>query len=121
MADSVVTVTVQKTGLFPNRGYEVKGTLAVGAAPGTYPTGGYTVSFADSNIKASRVPKEVTIHGRAGYVYTFIPGTTNADGKVMVLTGAAAQSPLTELAAGATPAGVSGDTIQFTARWDGMQ
>lgn len=46
------------------------------------------------------------------FVYSFAPGTTLANGKVQVFTGAAAQTALTELSAGAYPAGVTGDLIE---------
>ena len=51
--------------------------------------------------------------GSAGlYVYSYAPGTTLANGTMQVFTGAAAQSPLTELSAGAYPANVANDVIQ---------
>lgn len=46
------------------------------------------------------------------FIYSFAPGTTLLNGKVQVFTGAAAQTALTELSAGAYPAGVTGDTIE---------
>lgn len=46
------------------------------------------------------------------FVYQYVPGTTLANGKFQVFTGAAAQTGLTELSAGAYPAGVTGDTIE---------
>lgn len=118
MADSTITLTVQKQ--IVDGMYKVLGTLAIEASPATYPTGGYVVSLAKSDIKSQRLPRKVEIQGTSGYVYRFIPGTTNANGKIMVYTGAAAQSALTELSAGATPAGVSGDVIGFEAQYDGM-
>lgn len=45
------------------------------------------------------------------FVYQYTPGTTLANGLVQVYTGAAPQTALTELSAGAYPAGVTGDTI----------
>lgn len=51
--------------------------------------------------------------GFAGlFLYQFAPGTTMANGTMQVFTGAAAQSPLTELSAGNYPANVLNDTIQ---------
>lgn len=44
-----------------------------------------------------------------GYVYAY----NKANGLVQIFTGAAAQSPLTELAAGALPAGVLTDIIEY--------
>ena len=45
------------------------------------------------------------------FVYNYVPGTTLANGKLQVFTGAAAQTALTELTAGNYPAGVLNDTI----------
>lgn len=96
------------------------GTLAISASPGTYATGGLTMSFANFDaVKSSSLPVLVEIksaHPAASaqanlYVYSYAPGTSIADGTVQIFTGAAAQTALTELSAGATPAGVSGDTI----------
>lgn len=44
--------------------------------------------------------------------YEYAPGTTLANGKIQVYTGAAAQSGGTELTAGNYPAGVLGDVIE---------
>jgi hypothetical protein len=49
------------------------------------------------------------------YQYGFAPGTTLKNGTMQVFTGAAAQTALTELSAGAYPAGVTGDVILFEA------
>lgn len=46
------------------------------------------------------------------FVYSYVPGTTLANGKIQVFTGAAAQTALTELSAGAYPAGVLADVIE---------
>lgn len=46
------------------------------------------------------------------FVYNYVPGTTLANGKFQVFTGAAAQTALTELSAGAYPAGVTADVIE---------
>lgn len=119
MALSTATVSVVKS-WGGDAAYNVMGTIAISASPGTYPTGGYTLSLADPLIKASRLPLMVIVQGLAGYVYVFVPGTTIANGTLKVLTGAAAQSALTEFTAGATPAAVSGDTIKFWAIWAGM-
>ncbi len=49
------------------------------------------------------------------YIYSFAPGTTLVNGAMQIFTGAAAQTALTELAAGNYPAGVLNDTIQAEA------
>lgn len=46
------------------------------------------------------------------FIYSFAPGTTLANGTMQILTGAAAQTALTELSAGQYPAGVLNDVIQ---------
>ncbi len=45
------------------------------------------------------------------YIYGYAPGTTLKNGTMQIFTGAAAQTGLTELAAGNYPAGVLNDTI----------
>jgi len=51
------------------------------------------------------------------YLYQFAPGTTLANGTMQVLTGAAAQTGLTELSAGNYPAGVLDDSILAVAEF----
>jgi hypothetical protein len=48
----------------------------------------------------------------AQFEYQYVPGTTLANGKMQVLTGAAAQSGLAELSAGNYPAAVLADVIE---------
>lgn len=118
MADSVITPNV--TYSHKAETYRVIGTLAVAASPGTYSAGGITCPLNIYAIKATRLPLRLSIGGQSGYVYKYIPGTTLANGKLKILTGAAAQSPLTELSAGAMPAGISGDVITFEGEWTSM-
>jgi hypothetical protein len=49
------------------------------------------------------------------FVYQYCPGTNLQNGTMQVLTGAAAQTALTELTAGNYPAGVLNDVIQAEA------
>lgn len=70
-------------------------TRPVGAPP--LPGGGAAVA---------PLPTQVTINSRNGYSYSYVPGTTRANGKLKVNTAAN-----TELSAGAYPAGVTGDVI----------
>jgi len=106
---------------------EVFGTIAITANPDTYASNGLTLDFTriasgSPTVKASRVPMRVDINAPSGYVYQYVNGTTARDGKIKILTGAAAQSALTELTNGAAiPAGVSGDTINFRAAFRGME
>lgn len=46
------------------------------------------------------------------FLYSYAPGSNLTNGTMQVFTGAAAQTALTELAAGNYPAGVTTDTIQ---------
>lgn len=101
--------------------YEVYGTIT---PTGNYATGGDTLSFASQDqIKSSSLPTQVEIYSAHStttpqtnmFVYNYAPGTSQANGKMQVFTGAAAQTALTELSAGAYPAGVTADTIQFHA------
>ena len=97
------------------------GTIAVSASPATYTAGGIALTLAGfDGIKSgyapfrSRIDSQVAAGSGATalYVYHFLPGTTLANGKLQIFTGAAAQSGLTELTDGASiPAGVSGDSI----------
>lgn len=98
--------------------YVLYGTITI-AAGDTYSTGGLTLNFAPI-AKATRPPTWVQFDGNAGFVYDYNPGTNASNGKVKILTGAAAQAPLTELTAGAPPAGVQSDTIKFRAEFLGM-
>lgn len=68
-------------------------------------------------VKSSYVPlsvemKSANTAGLSGFVYGYVPGTTNANGKFQVLTSnGVSPNPLVDLGAGAYPAGVLGDTI----------
>jgi hypothetical protein len=102
----------------------VQGSLALTGNYGGAATHGDTMSLAgNDSIKSSSVPTRVEIFetppagtAASGYVFNFCPGTTQANGVVEILTGAAAQSPLTELTqASAYPAGLTGAVIQFKA------
>ena len=76
------------------------GTIAVTASTATYATGGVVLDFSKLGISSSYPPFLVTIKSEplvaspatAEYIYTFLPGTTLANGKLQIYTGAAAQS-----------------------------
>lgn len=91
-------------------------------ASGSYVAGGDTLSLAgQSQIVSSTVPFFVSVQsqasaGASGFEYRFVPGTTLANGKLQVF----GQQPtsatggviaMSEVAAGAYPAGVTGDVI----------
>lgn len=93
------------------------GAVAISASPATYLTNGLVFSFAapvfDVSSQSPITMQVYSISG-GGYTYEYVAST----GKVKVLTGAAAQSPLTELTTGgAIPAGVSGDVIEYKAEF----
>ena len=88
-----------------------------------YATGGDTLDFTAMTkpigcpgIPASEhgsgipLPTTVSIYGKNGYGLGYVPGTTAANGKVKITT-----ASNTELAAGAYPAGLTGDVIYFQA------
>jgi hypothetical protein len=80
--------------------------LAGGAPGATLPT----FELPAKVVIMSARPSGAT--GFAGlYEYQYAPGTTLKNGTMQIFTGAAAQSPLTELTAGNYPANVLNDTI----------
>lgn len=106
------------------------GSVSVDANPATYTTGGIPLvnpkaltqsAWSVEPIKVTSLttggtPTPVIVYiesvGGSGFVY----GWNKATNKMQIFTGAAAQSPLTELTnAAAIPAGVSGDTILLEA------
>lgn len=98
--------------------YVVWGTVQFGVGE-VYASGGNTMSFASAAIKATRTPLKVDFDPSTGYVYDYVMGTNAFNGKLKVLTGAAAQAQLTELTAGAVPGAVSSDVINFKAEFAG--
>ena len=126
MTATTLTLTESK---FPNALFEANnfvdicGTAAFGASPLTYSTGGVAVSWAIPSNRFSansgkpvfaqffsQTPNPVTNL----YIYAY----NSATAKLLIYTGAAAQTALTELTDGASiPAGVSGDSIFFVARF----
>lgn len=124
MSASAVTGTV--TFINPTvKTLEMYGTLAIGA--GDYAAGGLVVNILNFTYGKGQGPLpclppiEVEIysqpvvasHAAAKFLYSWLTGSSLANGQVQIFTGAAAQSGLAELADGATPAGVTGDTLLF--------
>ena len=121
MASAVATSTVTKQ--WADSAYHVLGTIAIGASPLEYVTGGIAMNLNQAAIKASRTPIKVNVTGQAGFIYAYDPGTDNSNGKLMIFaqTNAAAEdAPLGELAAAAIPADCSNDSIVFEAVYTGM-
>lgn len=116
MANSVLTLTIDPTLTDVTERYEhFFGTVAVAA--GDYATGGFTLALnGTTELKTSRIPSASTVRvwsNTSGYVYTFTPGTTLANGKLQVFRQDGSTGPLAELSAGATPAGIVADTIRI--------
>lgn len=124
MAAATATLTVARQ--WTDSNYNVGGTVAISASPATYTTGGIVFNLNQADVKASRTPSDIEIHAISGYVYRYVKGTDNSNGLLRIyvpkVTGAAADDPMIELTSAlAIPAGVSGDTISFQARWKGME
>lgn len=91
----------------------VTGTVA---ASGSYTTGGDTVDLSQFPLIAStQAPIQGTawMDGLAGYDYVFAPGAAMNSGKVKMFQQGASAGAFPELAAGAYPAAITGDTISF--------
>ncbi|MGH9866139.1 MAG: hypothetical protein ACRD4H_12055 [Candidatus Acidiferrales bacterium] len=93
----------------------VAGTIA---ASGNYATGGDALDL--SGIGALGVPTTkppiqgtAWMDGLAGYDYVFSPGAAINTNKVKMFQQASSAGAFSELAAGAYPAAISGDTITF--------
>lgn len=126
MAVATVTVTVEDQ-WHDGKRLHVLGKFAVSAASDTYATGGLTASFA-GKVRSSKPPRKVFVNGGTTAVgkagYQFVPGTTIANGKLLVFIEdtVGTNVPLAEHTAAAVAAGVSGDTnINFHAIFDGIQ
>lgn len=120
MAASTVVLTENK---FPNgsdmtqRRFHKYGTVAISASPGTYTTGGNAFTFAAPVFDVSSqtpIDLEIKSVSGSGFIYQW----NKASNTVQIFTtGTASGDALNELAAGATPAGVSGDTIVYHAQF----
>lgn len=92
----------------------VTGTLVFS---GSYAAGGELATWTNASdarqgfigLMTQNLPDVMFIVGIAGYVYMFVRSTQ----KIKIMTGAAAQAALTELANGAYPGGVTGDVVEF--------
>ena len=120
MALSTGTVTVTKA-YKTGRVIRAYGTIAIGADPLTYAAGGLITDFT-GKVPSSKVPLRVKLEGKSGFIYNYVPGTTIANGKVMVWanTAGGADAALGEHSTAAVVAGVSGDTIRFDADFDAL-
>lgn len=86
------------------------------AASGNYATGGDTLDLSQFPvIGSSQAPIQGTawLNGLAGYDYAFAPGSGMSNGKVKIFQQGASAGAFPELAAGAYPSAITGDTITF--------
>ena len=85
-------------------------------ASGNYSTGGDTLDLSQFPVVAatqSPVQGTAWMDGLAGYDYVFIPGSAMNNGKVKIFQQGASAGAFPELAAGAYPGAITGDTITF--------
>ena len=120
---SAVATPAVNSGGWADQRYHHTGTVTISASPATYSMGGIPFNLNNPLIKASRTPSQVWLYGQAGYIYVYVKGTDNSNGKLKIFVqDGVATNPLAEMAdALAIPAGVSGDTIEFSALWKGME
>ena len=86
------------------------------AASGNYSTGGDTFDLSQfPQVAATQPPVQGTtwMDGLSGYDYVFVPGSAMNNGKVKIFQQGSSAGAFPELAAGAYPSGVTGDTITF--------
>jgi hypothetical protein len=91
----------------------VTGTVA---ASGNYATGGDTLDLSQFPVIASAQPPiqgTAWMDGLAGFDYVFAPGASMTSNKVKIFAQGSGAGAFPELAAGAYPAAISGDTITF--------
>lgn len=91
----------------------VSGTVA---ASGNYTTSGDTLDLSQYPVVAStQAPIQGTgwMDGLAGYDYVFYPGNALNNGKVKIFQQGASAGAFPELAAGAYPSAITGDTVTF--------
>ena len=94
------------------------------AASGNYSAGGDALDLSQFPIiAAAQAPLQGTawMDGIAGYDYVFIPGSAMNNNKVKIFQQAASAGPFPELAAGAYPSAVTGDTITLYAIFKKLQ
>ncbi len=85
-------------------------------ASGSYATGGDTLDLSQFPVIATtHAPVQGTawMDGLAGYDYVFFPGSALNNGKVKIFQQGASAGAFPELAAGAYPGAITGDTITF--------
>jgi hypothetical protein len=86
---------------------------------GSYVALGDALNLGLYSIKSATVPFYVNVYGQTAtpYAYRFVPGATLATCKLLVVNSTTG----VELAAGAYPAGITGDTVTLYGITVGMQ
>lgn len=122
MATSTTTVTITDAWHDGKRQW-VLGTILINA--GDYLAGGLIVNLQTSKIKSSRIPKlgSMSVRGRSGFIYAYVPGTTLANGKLMVFaeTTVATNQPLLEYTNTAASAALLADIIEFSGSFQALR
>jgi hypothetical protein len=86
------------------------------AASGNYTTGGDTLDLSQFPVIATtQAPIQGTpwLDGLDGYDYVFSPGSALNNGKVKIFQQGTSAGAFPELASGAYPSAITGDTITF--------
>ena len=99
----------------------VSGTVA---ASGSYASGGDTLDLSQAPLIASAsAPVQGTawLDGLSGYDFVFAPGSAMNNGKVKIFAQGTSAGAFPELAAGAYPGAITGDTITFYGIFKKMQ
>jgi len=99
----------------------VSGTVA---ASGNYASGGDTLDLSQAPLIASAsAPVQGTawLDGLSGYDFVFSPGSAMNNGKVKIFAQGTSAGAFPELAAGAYPGAITGDTVTFYGIFKKMQ
>ena len=99
----------------------VAGTVS---ASGNYTIGGDTLDLSQLPIIASTQPPiqgTAWMDGLAGYDYVFAPGSAMNSNKVKIFQQASGAGAFAELASGAYPAAITGDSITFYGMFKKLQ
>ncbi len=91
--------------------------LGTVAFSGSYTTGGDTLDLSQQPLIPTTQPSiQLTLQGQSGYTYVFVPGSALNNGKVKIYS-----AGQTELAAGAYPGAITGDTVTFQGAFKRLQ
>ena len=114
MADAVATPTITNQ-WWDGKRQHVIGTISV--STDNYVSNGIACSFAGKGVLgSSNPPIFCNVNGILGYKYTFVPGTTQANGllRIFIEDTVGTNTPLAQNTVAALTA-VNGDTINFYA------